>query len=59
MNAGFINPANLSLVRIVDLDTDLSSNADETRVDEWGAVTIRTLKEWSFAVSLLRRMGGN
>ncbi|KAK4686873.1 cytokinin riboside 5'-monophosphate phosphoribohydrolase, partial [Tremellales sp. Uapishka_1] len=48
VEAGFIQPVNLSLMKVVDLPGGKSSNLDETRAGEWGAVAIKALEDWSF-----------
>lgn len=47
--SGFINPENLSLVKIVDLDGE-GGNSDESRAEEWGGAAIKALKEFTFSV---------
>ncbi|OXG21545.1 lysine decarboxylase [Cryptococcus neoformans Tu401-1] len=47
VEAGFIAPNNLSLLRLVDLEGGEEANIDETRADEWGQAALKALKEWS------------
>lgn len=51
VEAGFIAPNNLSLLRVVDLEGGEEANIDETRADEWGQAALKALKEWSVGVS--------
>ena len=53
VEAGFISPENLSLLRIVDLDGGATANADEARAGEWGQAALLALQQWSIAVSLI------
>jgi hypothetical protein len=50
VEAGFIAEKNLALVQIVDLE-DAAANDDESRAGEWGAATVKALKDWSLEVS--------
>jgi hypothetical protein len=44
--AGFIQPQNLSLLTIVDLD-------NEGKGEEWGAKVVKALESWTPPVSIL------
>lgn len=57
VEAGFIAPSNLSLLRLVDLEGGEEANIDETRADEWGQAALKALKEWSVDVSHFRWTG--
>ncbi|RXK38603.1 TIGR00730 family protein [Tremella mesenterica] len=45
--AGFINPENLSLMRIVDLPGGESANSDVSLAGGWGEATVSALRAWS------------
>ncbi|ADV19499.1 conserved hypothetical protein [Cryptococcus gattii WM276] len=47
VEAGFIAPSNLALLKLVDLEGGEEANMDEARADEWGQAALKALKEWS------------
>lgn len=50
-SAGFINPENLSLVKIVDLPDGPEANADPTKAGEWGQAALNAIRDFTFSVS--------
>ena len=51
VDAGFIQAENLSLVTILDLPGGVEANTKDESANEWGAATVKALKEWSLEVS--------
>ncbi|WRT67239.1 uncharacterized protein IL334_004205 [Kwoniella shivajii] len=49
VDAGFIAPANLSLLKLVNLEGGSTANADESKANEWGDAAIRALNDWDLA----------
>lgn len=50
--AGFINPENLSLVKIVDLPGGEKDNADPSKAGEWGQAAVDAIRNFTFQVRL-------
>ncbi|KAI9638051.1 uncharacterized protein MKK02DRAFT_42433 [Dioszegia hungarica] len=48
-SSGFINPENLSLVKIVDLPGGEKDNADPSKAGEWGQVAVDAIKKFTFS----------
>ncbi|KAK6903051.1 hypothetical protein I203_108312 [Kwoniella mangroviensis CBS 8507] len=49
VEAGFIAPSNLSLLKLVNLEGGEDANTDESRADEWGQAAFKALDEWDLA----------
>ncbi|WVW82973.1 hypothetical protein I302_104989 [Kwoniella bestiolae CBS 10118] len=49
VEAGFIAPSNLSLLKLVNLEGGEGANGDESRAEEWGQAAIKALDEWELA----------
>ncbi|WWC89939.1 uncharacterized protein L201_004868 [Kwoniella dendrophila CBS 6074] len=49
VEAGFIAPNNLSLLKLVDLEGGEKANSDESKAEEWGKAALKALDEWELA----------
>jgi hypothetical protein len=49
-SAGFINPENLSLVKVVDLPGGEPANADPSKASEWGQIAVDAVRDFKFSV---------